>query len=389
MGILQNIREHLPTIRQDNTQYTQELNIDTFQKNTKPTELRYEALDNSVVQGCTQAYKTTALACGYTIDTDTGEDDNIITKEYLTRVFESPEGTRSTRTYADMNSLIWDTLLVMGDCFFEIATDSKYGILQGFKYIPINAIMYNNENSCFQLRRKPSVQYEPYELVHMSRPSIRENKMVWGESLVDKCAEYLALMENAIGYNNNLLYNEGLNANTIISYDKDMSPQNFKAEVQRLNFLREKQKKQGLKRGLIAVKGATVQNSATSTEDMNYMQLLDFAENMILRTFRVPPQLYGKIDTANLGSGSGDSQRKDWKTTFEGESTIVENAFNKTLKYHGFNEKFKYGKIDVIDELYDAQVDQILVSTGIKTRDEARNERGLDKITNSWAGYYR
>jgi capsid portal protein len=168
-----------------------------------------------------------------------------------------------------------------------------------------------------------------------------------------------------------------------------MSPQNFKAEVQRLNFLREKQKKQGLKRGLLAVKGATVQNSATSTEDMNYMQLLDFAENMIIRTFRVPPQLYGKIDTANLGSGSGDSQRKDWKTTFEGESTIVENAFNKTLKYYGFNERFNYGKIDVIDELYDAQVDQILVSTGIKTRDEARNERGLDKITNSWAGYYR
>ena len=390
MGLLRNIREHLPTIREDTTNYGEVFSSNkTIQQTTTPTQTRYAALDNTIVQACTQVYKTTALACGYTLDTDTIEDDNLVTKEYLQRVFESPEGTSSSRTYSDMNSLIWDTSLVMGDCFFEISTDREYGILNGFKYIPNSAIMYSNENACFQLRDNPSVQYEPYDLVHISRPSIRERSSVWGESLVDKCADYLALITNAVTYNNDLLYNDGLDANTVLSYDKDMSNQNFKSEVKRLNFLREKQKKEGAKRGIIAVKGATVQNSAKSSQDMDYIRLLDFAENMILRTFRVPPQLYGKIDTANLGSGTGDSQRKDWKTTFEGESTHVENAFNKALKFHGFQERFSYGKIDVIDELYDAQVNQILVNTGIKTRDEVRNEMGLDKLSNSWSGYYR
>jgi hypothetical protein len=46
--------------------------------------------------------------------------------------------------------------------------------------------------------------------------------------------------------------------------------------------------------------------------------------------------------------------------------------------------------MDIIDELYDAQVNQILIQTGIKTVDEIRNEMGLDKLThNTWGDYYR
>lgn len=303
---------------------------------------------------------------------------------------QEPEGHNTTMTYTDMNSLIWDSLLVMGDCFFEISTDNKYGIMNGFKYIHNNAIMWNTENACYQLREKPEVMYENYELIHMKRPNPRREQSPWGVSIIDSCATYIALIENALRYNNDILANDGLDPHTIISYDKDMSSQAFKAETSRLNFLKRKQQKEGKTGGLIAVKGATVQKATTNNKDMNYLEMMKYCRDNIIQAFGVPPQLAGIIETASLGSGSGDSQRKDWKNTFEGESTIIENAFNKAFKYHGFTERFHYGKVDIIDEMYDAQVNQILVGAGILTRDEVRNKMGLDKLSNnSWAGYYR
>ena len=165
-----------------------------------------------------------------------------------------------------------------------------------------------------------------------------------------------------------------------------MKVNDVQAEMDRLQVQNEMQDE----KRLLALKGATVQHLAYNNKDMHYLELLKFAEDGITRTYGVPPQLYGKIETANLGSGSGDSQKKDWKTNFDGESRFVENAFNTCLREHGFSERFHYGNIDVIDELYDAQVAQIYLQTGVKTRDEIRNEMGMDKLqTNSWDGYYR
>ena len=140
---------------------------------------------------------------------------------------------------------------------------------------------------------------------------------------------------------------------------------------------------------MVAVHGATVQKATNNNKDMNYLQMMQFAQDNIIEAFGIPPQIFGKIETANLGSGSGDSQKKDWKSTFEGACKPVETEFNRVLKYHGFTERFHYGKLDVIDELYDAQVAQILIQSGVKTRDEVRNEMGLDKLKHtSWGGYY-
>ncbi len=391
IGILRNIIDKLPTIRTQHTEYNDELLHNRYNtRRYNPQRLRYLALRNKDVQRCVQIYKNTALACGYTIDSETNENDNIPTTSYLKRVMEEPEGHNTTRTYADINSIIWKSLLILGDCFFEISTDNKYGILNGFKYIHNDAIMWNTENGCYQLREKPEVMYENYELVHMQRPSIVRKNSPWGVSVIDSCAQYIALIENALDYNNNILNNDGLDPHTIISYDKDMSPQAFKSETKRLNVLKRKQMKTGNTGGIIAVKGATVQKATTSNKDMNYLEMMKFARDNIIQAFGIPPQIAGIIETANLGAGSGDSQRKDWKTTFEGESTIIENAFNKAFKFHGFTERFHYGKVDIIDELYDAQVNQILVGSGILTRDEVRNNMGLDKLSNNgWAGYYR
>lgn len=285
-----------------------------------------------------------------------------------------------------MNSLIWDSKDNLGDAFFEISTDENYNILNGFRYIHNESIMWNNENDCYALVEQPEVTYEPDELIHIYEPDNRREKSPWGRCKLRIASDYVALFKNALRYNNDILSNDGLDPNLILSFDSDVNIRSAQAEMNRLQAERREQNGR-----ILAVRGATVQHTTHTNRDMNYLQLLGFAEDGIIRTYGVPPQLYGKIETANLGSGSGDSQKKDWKITFEGEAVMIENAFNNCLKEHGFTERFHYNQMDVIDELYDAQVAQILVGLGIKTRDEVRNELGLDKVdmTHSWGEYYR
>lgn len=389
MSILTKLRNKIPTLRTTSkTQYNQYLKKRTTTTNEyTQTQLRYEAFKNKDVRRCCEVYKNTALNCGYTIDTDTQETDNNITTNYLQRIIENPEGIDGNMTWAGLNSLIWDSLLVLGETFFEIATDTKYDVFSGFKYIHNDKIKWNNENDCYQLKDQPDVLYEDEELIHIYRPNPYFKEQHHGVSLVDSCAEFIALQNNAIRYNNNILTNNGLSPDTILSYDSDVSDANFNSEVQRLQLMKEEADKTG---GMLVTRGATFQTASNTNKDMNYLELMKYCRDNIIQNFGVPPQIFGIIESANLGSGSGESQKKDWKLTFEGESKFVEDGFNHTFKKQGFSERFKYGSIDVEDELLDAQIDQIYLQLGVKTVDEIRNRMGLDKLhTNSWGGYFR
>lgn len=382
---LHNIREILPSIRRDNTRYNTWTTSTYHHPITNQTNLRlyYAARTNPVVYRCNKVFKNTALACDFSIDTDTREDDSLPTSEYLDRLFHQPEGYQTQATWASMNSLIWDSTADMGDCFFEISTDDNYNVLNGFKYIHNSQICWDTENDCYSLTEQPEIKYEPDELIHIREPDITLEDSPWGISKINRAANYIALFENAIRYNNDILGNDGLDPNLIISFNDNVNSRNMQSELDRLY-----NDKQNRRRRILALKGATVQHSGYNTKDMSYLSLINYAEDGIVRTFGVPPQLYGKIETANLGSGSGDSQKKDWKITFDGEKCFVEDAFNNCLKSHGFSERFHYQAMDIIDELYDAQVAQIYVASGIKTRDEIRNELGLDRLNDTWSSYY-
>lgn len=389
MSILNTLRNKLPTLRTTNdTQYQQYINKRTTYTNEyTPTKLRYEAFNNKDVRRCCEVYKNTALACGFTIDTDTKESDNSLTKNYLLRLFNNPEGIGGNLTWAGVNSLIWDSLLVLGEVFFEISTDSKYEVFDGFKYIHNSKIRWNNENDCYQLTDQHDVLYEDDELIHIYRPNPLFEEQHHGVSLVDSCADYIALQMNAIKFNNKILTNNGLSPDTILSYDSDVSEANFNAEVERLRIMKEEADKTG---GMLVTRGASFQTASNTNKDMNYLELLKYCRDNIIQNFGVPPQIFGIIESANLGSGSGDSQRTDWKTTFEGESKFVEDGFNNTLKKMGFDERFHYGLIDTEDELYNANINSIYLQNGVYTVNEVRNNLGLDNLTrSSWGGYFR
>ncbi len=391
MSILNKIRNTiLPTLR--TTKHTQ---YNTYsQKRINPTQsyrnihIYEQALNNYYVNRCCRVYIETALACGYTIDTDTTENDKPATQHYLENLFSKPEGIHSTMTWSGLNSRIWKSFLVLGDCFLEPSIDPNYDVVNGYKYIHNNQIRWSNNRKCYTLTGQPDITYEPGELVHIYEPSTVPEEEHWGVSVIDSCGSALALLTNAMNFNNNILENKGLNPGTILSFDKDISDQNFNSEIERLNIM-AKENREG---GLLAIRGATFQNGATNNKDMSYMELMRLARDIVISAFGVPPQKMGIIETANLGSGSGDSQNRDWKKTFEGKSVFIEEAFNNNLKHHGFNERFHFNPIDTTDRLLDAQIDEIYIRNGVYTIDEVRNRQGLDKLDNAttnWGGYYR
>jgi len=391
MGIItktiNTILDHIPSIRQNKTRYQ---NITTMQHpiNTykyQDINTAYQAQENPIIYRCNKVYSNTALACNFTIDTDTMEQDTIPTNEYLNRLFHQPEGYKTQTTWADMNNLIWTSKDNLGDCFFEVSTDDNYNIFNGFTYIHNSSITWNIENECYSLVEQPDIMYEPDQIIHIREPGNRREDSPWGVSKLSRAALYIALWTNAITYNNQLINNDGLDPNILINFDDNV---NIKAAQATVDRLMEENK--GKKRRVMAVKNASVEHMGYQSKDMHYLDLLNYAEDGIIRTYGVPPQLYGKIETANLGSGSGDSQKKDWKITFEGETQFIENAFNNCLKAYGFSERFHYQQMDIIDKMYDAQVYQIYLQNGIMTRDEIRNEMGLDKLqTTTWSDYYR
>ena len=291
-------------------------------------------------------------------------------------------------TWSGLNSRIWKSLLVLGDCFLEPSIDETFDVVNGYKYIHNNQIRWSNSRDCYTLTGQPDVTYEPGQLVHIYEPSTKSEDEHWGVSVIDSCAGALAILTNAMSFNNSILENRGVNPSTILSFDKDIDEQNFESEVERLNMMAEENREGGL----LAIRGATFQNGAASSKDMSYMELMRLARDIVISAFGVPPQKMGIIETANLGSGSGDSQNRDWKKTFEGKSVFIEEAFNNNLQYYGFNERFHFKPIDTTDRLLDAQIDEIYLRNGVYTVDEIRNKQGLDKLspsTNSWMGYYR
>ncbi len=380
-------RKDIPLIRTiNNTRYEKNTQTNPAHS-TKDWKTYYDTFRVTYVRRCCDAYINTSLASGYTIDTESIDTDNIRLKLYLNRLLQRPEGITSNTTWSDLLHLIWDSRLVLGDCFLEPAINETYELIQGFKYIHNNQLYYDNNTETYNLFSNPRIQYEPNDLIHIRDPSVKIEDSPWGVSVIDSCADSIALLLNATSYNNDVLKNNGINPNIIMKYDKDMSNASFNAEIERLGVANQEKKKGGV----LAVKGADVIDVSNNNKDMSYIELMKFARDDVIRAFGTPPQLAGVIETASLGSGTGESQNKNWKDTYEGKTRGIEDAFNNCFHKYGFNEKFKFNPLDVKDRLLTAQIDQIYLQNGVKTIDEVRNDLGLDKIgtSNSWGAYYR
>lgn len=334
------------------------------------------AYRNTYVFRCIETEVNALRDCGFEIDTTDETTSNTQAKDYLTNLFNNPLGFNNDMTYNTLIGLIVRSLELVGDVFLEVHYDESFGTVNGFRYIQPQLLTYDNQREAYCFRNNPNLVYEKDELIHIYEPDpLDYRKQHFGVSKVDNISEQIQLILSILRFNRDVVDNDGLSPKSLISFDKDISDISFKNELDRLALLK-KQKKRG---STLAVKGATLQTpNINNTGD--WLELSIFCRDTILSNYGIPPIMLGIVETANLGTGTGESQREVFKTQLNGLARLIEDGFNKCLGRNGFREVLNILELDIEDKTRRIDIETKKLQNGIQTINEVRSGYGMEPV---------
>ena len=340
-------------------------------------EVYYEALNNVYVHRCIQVEIDSLLATGFQINNLNEDEINIARTNYLYNLFSNPQGYKSDLTYPMFHSQYIRSFEGTGDAFIELNHEELFqqDVPTGFTYVPTELIKWYPDTEQWGYRQI-DLRYEPDELIHIHEPNIRAKSSKWGMCKIDKIGLAISLMFLGMRYNKSIMENDGVDPKAVISFDKDMDDDSFIKEINRLSALKQEKKKGGT----IALKGGVFTSPSVNVRDMDWEKLLTFSRDMIITAYGAQPAMVGVIETANLGTGSGESQKKNFKDTLQGRAAFIEGAFNKALGHSGFQELFKFTDLDIEDKLNRAQIENIRLQNGSLSINEVRSGYGEQPV---------
>ncbi len=350
----------------------------TFQRRSKSMGVGwntyYHAMNNVWVNACIQTYLDEIINLGFIINNPEQNEVDFTHVSYLENLFNNPMGVSNNDSYEIFTMLMWKSYLGLGDAFCEVVHDPEYtNVPIGLKHIPSEYMKYNLENDCWEFMNGTH-QFEDDELIHVKDPDIRGS--VWGESKIDILASDIALEILGRTHTSDILENNGLDPRGVLEYDTNLDDTKWNQEIARLSALSQTQQKTGT----LIVRGGKYTRATTSNRDMEFMELMKDVRDRVLATYSVPPQKVSIIETANLGSGSGDSQERQFKKTLSGKSKLFEGAFNKVLGRSLFNEVFQYGDLDLEDKEKRANIENTQINNGSVTINEVRSGYSMDPV---------
>lgn len=381
----------MPVIRKPYTdslfqQYIRDYHFlfNTINKSAGQFSFFKQAQNNPYVYSCVNAISDTFLINGFRINNPDEFNVNINNVRYLTNLFNHPESNESSLTFPVFLKQIVNSQELVGDTFIEVNYEefdydhNNYQIINGLQYVPASLLRWFDDTSQYGFRNKPSIRYEPDELIHIYEPSIDFRESKFGESKLEKIQKPLLMMFLGLDYNQKLMENEGIDPTAILSFPESMDDDQFNTELIRLQAMIQSQvSKHG---GMLAVKGATYQSANLNNKDMDYVNMMNMCRDMIISLFRVPPAMIGVIETANLGSGNGEAQKEQFKNVMNAKAKFYEAAFNKALGHNGFQEVFQFNEMDIEDELKRANIESTQIRDGVRTVNEIRKGYGWDPV---------
>ena len=333
----------------------------------------HNASTNVWVNACIRVYVNEVRNLGFKIKSQEDGYVNVSRTKYLTNLFDNPMGLYSQDTYATYHSKMWTSLLLIGDAFSEVIYDEEYSNVPiGFKFIPCELMQYYEETDQWGFVDN-SYRFEPENLIHVKEPSIRND--IWGESPIDVLAHDLILEILGYDFTHEILERKGLDPSGYIKFDSQLNDQAYNQEIARM-----KAEAHQNRHGTLILRGADFKNIGITSEDMQYSDMVKNIRDRILATFGVPPYKVGIIETSNLDLGSGNSQDKNFKKTFQGKAKLFEDAYNKVLGRSAFHEVFKYNDLDIEDKLVKAQIEDIRIKNGTLLPNEVRKGYGQEPI---------
>lgn len=384
MGItdmLKGVVNHLPGIRQPERYSLFDLFMEEYawaltvaDKNLGDLNTYHQAFKKNVwVRRCCMVTCDEILSTGFRINNPNKDNVNYERVNYLTDLFNAPSGRYAEDTFSSLIKQIVPSWKVTGDAFIEVNHDKLFdNVPNGFKFIPTEMMGYDYDTGAWCLRNTKHI-FEPENLIHIYEPSIELRGSKWGTSLIDTISMNITLEVLGLNHNKDVFENHGLDPRGVISFDKDLKPQMVKDNILRL-------KKQKNKKGIIAMQGGNYQQTNNSNKDMEFLELIRYSRDCIITMFGVPPAKVDIIETANLGTGSGESQDKNFGKVINGNCQVIENAFNKNLGRSGFQELFEFIREDHENKLNRAEIEDKQLRNGSTFINEVRSGYGLPPV---------
>ena len=390
MGFRDRLRGFLPIVRRPNinSNFSQFVSnygwvFSSANKNAGDYTLYEQAENNVYVYRSIKLISDTLLINGYKINNPDDVNVNFERTQYLTNLFNNPQGYSSELTYAMFHNQYITSYELTGDAFLEVNyerinwdDDDYYKVINGFNFIPPDLLKWYNDTEQWGYRNQPSIRYEPDEIIHIYDPQITLKDLKWGVSKLEKIRLPIYMMFKGLTHSQDLLDNEGLDPKAILAFDKELDNETFEVELERLSELSKTRRKGGT----LAVKGATLQSGGITNQDMDFVSLMNFCRDMILSAYGVQPGKAGIRETASLGSGTGESQDKDFKDMMKAKATLIEGAFNKCLGHNGFEELFQFNEMDIEDKLKRSQIETNQLNSGVLTVNEVRKNYGWEPV---------
>lgn len=380
-GIIKGITQHFPGIRRPERYSLYDLFMEeygwsftTADKHTGDLQTYHQSFNKNVwVRRCCMVICDEMLSPGYRINNPNTTNVNYERVNYLTDLFKAPGGKYDDDTFSSMIKQIVPSWKVTGDAFIEVNHDELFNnVPNGFKFIPTELMGYNYDVDAWCIRNTGHI-FEPENLIHVYEPKIQIRGSKWGTSLIDSIAMNITLEVLGLNHNKDVFENHGLDPRGVLSFDKDLKPQLVKDNILRL-------KKRKNKKGIIALQGGNYQQTNNSNKDMEFIELIRYSRDCIITMFGVPPSKVDIIETANLGTGSGESQDKNFAKVINSNCTVVEDAFNKNLGRSGFQELFEFIREDHEDKLKRAEVEDKQLRNGTTFINEVRSGYGLEPV---------
>ena len=333
----------------------------------------YRAMRNVWVNACIQTYLDEVVNLGFMIKNPYSDEVDVVASEYLTSLFENPMGYDSNDTYSSYQTLMWKSYLGLGDSFSEVVFDEQFDKVPiGLKHIPTEVMSYYPDTDQWGFF-DDSYRFEPENLIHIKDPDIRGG--VWGESKIDILASDIRLEILGTDYTSEILESKGLSPSGTIEYDNTMSDIEWNNEIARLEAMAQHNRQ-----GTMILRGGRYNQSSVTNRDLQYQDLMENVRDRVLATYGVPPHMVSVVEVANIGTGTGESQMKQFKKTFKGKARIFEDAYKKVLGRSTFKETFQYKELDIDDKLVKAKIEDIRINNGSLSIDEVRASYGQSPL---------
>lgn len=384
MGFIDTIKgvaNHLPGIRSPERNSLFDLFMEEYawalstpDKTIGDLRTYYQAFDKNVwVRRCCRVTCDEMLSEGFRINNPNKDSVNFERVNYLIGLFNAPAGTYAEETFESMIKQIVPSWKVTGDSFIEVNHDEVFNnVPNGFKFIPTELMGYNHDVDAWCIRNTGHI-FEPENLIHIYEPKIQIRGSKWGTSLIDTIAQNITLEVLGMNHNKDVFENHGLDPRGVITFDKDLKPQQVKDNILRL-------KKQKNKKGIISGQGLTYQQTNNSNKDMEFLDLIKYSRDCIITMFGVPPAKVDIIETASLGTGTGESQDKNFAKVINSDCKVIEGAFNKNLGRSGFQELFEFTREDHENKLNRAEIEDKQLRNGTTFINEVRSGYGLEPV---------